>query len=467
MNENNDFDFFGLSEIDKIQDEIEKDLSGETPRETPTYNDESFAKFFLVPGDAHESLEPPVNTAPADFYREKIKPAPEKKSWFGVAAALLFVSTLGMGMLGFGIGAGWAFLTAAGNTAAPDDTPRPATEFTTTTYMHEETIEVESLSDVVELIAPSVVGITTHRDESYFFFGADSSYGSGIIFADSDDRIFIATNLYVVRPGYRWDVTIDNSEPLEARPVGTNDDYDLAVAFIYKSDLIAAGIDRVTTVTFGDSDEMRVGDVVLAIGNAMGEGTAVTRGIISAAERPLYFPGRNHPIPLLQTDAAINYGNSGGPLINTRGEIIGINMDRATRLITDPLLAEGMGYSISSNVAKPILMQIIEDYRMPAIGILGGSLAYDRYNRAAEWGIPALGVIVTEVQPGRPADIAGIVPGDVITSFDGQPIFDMPQLRAAIRAKEIGDIVEIRILRGGSHARTVYVELAMMVRDFF
>ncbi|MCL1878201.1 MAG: PDZ domain-containing protein, partial [Defluviitaleaceae bacterium] len=144
-----------------------------------------------------------------------------------------------------------------------------------------------------------------------------------------------------------------------------------------------------------------------------------------------------------------------------------INMNRATRLMTDPSLAEGMGYSISSNIAAPVLHDIVNNYRMPAIGIGGRSLADDLENRAELWGIPALGVIILDVQQGRAAYNAGLREGDVITSFDGQPIFDMLQLQAAIRAKEIGDIVEMRILRGGSVAITVEVELAKRILEFF
>jgi serine protease Do len=267
--------------------------------------------------------------------------------------------------------------------------------------------------------------------------------------------------------GYRWDVSINGSEPIAARPVGSNYDYDLAVAYIYKEQLLDAGITSIAFATFGNSDEIRIGEVVLAIGNAMGDGTSVTRGIISAEERPVQLPDRFHPIMLLQTDAAINYGNSGGPLINTKGEIIGININQAAGLIIGSSLAEGMNFSISSNVAAPILEEIVATYRMPAMGIVGISLADDAQNRAAEWGIPELGALVVEVQEGRSADRAGILPGDLITSFDGQPIFDMLQLVTAVRTKEIGDIVEVRILRGGSFAITLQVELGMMYRDSF
>lgn len=486
-------EFFGFSEIEKIQEDIEKNLSGElTPKPAPPRED--FANFFLVPQEeipaenAADFFREEITETDTDsnaFYREMIKPAP-KKSWAKVAVILFFVCTVGTGMLGLGIGAGWGFVR--GNAAAASGEANigereaipESVRFTGTSYVFEAVTEepaVASISDMVALLAPSVVGITTYRDERIIpdaRFFSPMSYGSGIIFASTDDRIFIATNLYVVRAGYRWEVSIEGSEPIAAFPVGMPGElvslasaHDLTVAYIYKEQLLAAGIDSVAFATFGDSDEMRIGEVVLAIGNAMGEGTSVTRGIISAGERPVYLPGRNYPITVLQTDAAINYGNSGGPLINTRGEIIGININQAADFIIGSSQAEGMGYSISSNLAAPILREIVASYRTPAIGITGFSLANDRYNRAEYWGIPELGVLVYGVQEGRPAHLAGIQAEDVITAFDGQPIFDMPQLQAAIRSREIGDVVEIRLLRGGSFALTVQVELEMMVRDTF
>lgn len=447
---------------------------------SPKPIDTNFSNFFLVP-NADETGERATNygtgTPEVGFYRETIKSAP-KKPWrkFAAAVSVVLMCTLGMGMLGLGIGAGWAFVQnnaeiATGIISQEQGNNPDGSFLTGTSYVFESvTLEphVAGLSDMVELIAPSVVGITTYRNEREFPLPL-RSYGSGVIFADAHDRIFIATNLYVVRRGYRWDISIEGSDPVPAFPVNYNRDSDLAVVYVYKSALIEVGINTVTFAEFGDSDEMRLGEVVLAIGNAMGEGISVTRGIISAAEREVYIPGRRNPLFVLQTDAAINYGNSGGPLINTRGEIVGINVHQTVERAINfgASQAEGMGYSISSNIAAPILNGIVETYRTPAIGIVGVSLSLDEYNMAAYWGIPELGVLVVAVQEGRPAHYAGIRPNDVITGFDGQPIFDMEQLLSAIRSRQIGDTVEVRILRGGSLAITVQLELAIMVRETF
>ena len=482
VNEDSKKFLFGLTDIDKIQAEIEQDLK--SPSERPLGRISEVKPD--VAGDVirlEDSLLPagsPNNLLPDDlpeWYKQSENvlpesPVPRKSLSMAAAVVLFLVCTLGMGSLGFGIGFGWGVFTGRSDedVAAEVIDDVPDNIYLTGTRPVFETVYAEptvgSLADMIELLVPTVVSITTHRDREASHFLPINTYGSGIIFAEVEDRIFIATSLYVVRRGYRWDVSIGGSQPITARPVEYNREMDLAVLSIYKSQLEAAGIFTIAFASFGDSDTMRVGDVVLAIGNAMGEGTSVTRGVVSAMEKPLSLPlpGRpDHYINVLQTDAAINYGNSGGPLFNTRGEIIGININQVFGVAQ----VEGMGYSISSNLAAPALEAMVSLYRRPAIGISGLSLEDDSLNRAEYWGIPPLGVLVETVAEGRAAYLAGIRPFDVITGFNGQPIFDFTQLQEAIIACAVGDIVEVRILRDGDTPLTLRLELLEMVRETF
>jgi len=531
-NSNKVFHLFGLTEIDKIQQEIQREMQQEAQKEmqheaqkdtqavldpfsgaiapsvAPTappfifvedeYTQDDFPQYApqqytqddfpqYTPQQYTQDDSPqytPQQYTPSQYQTEQqVSPSRHhtphttpKKS--GLVAALLLICTLGTGMLGVGIGAGWAYF----NRQEAVELTQGDTSLTSNSYIFEPIAQtqepaVATLSDMLELVTPSVVGIITYREQdSRSTRTAQTSHGSGIIFADTDDRIYIATNLHVVRGGQRWDITIGDSEPISARPVGDDRSHDLAVLYVEKHALLQEGIDNIAFAAFGDSDQMKIGDTVLAIGHALGSpldtalggGMSVTSGIISALERPVRFPDRAEPRIVLQTDAAINYGNSGGALINTKGEIVGITISPAQDTSgMNGSLSEGMGYGISSNIAVPVLTQIVADERIPAMGVMGVSLADDAENRAGQWNIPALGALILFVQENSPAQRADILPDDVITAFDGQPIFDMPQLQAAVRSKEIGDIVEVRILRGGRFTVTVNVELEMIVRDTF
>ncbi|MCL2840694.1 MAG: S1C family serine protease [Defluviitaleaceae bacterium] len=451
-------DFLKLSDIDSIQEAIEQDLVGKKPSNFLQVDQPIDVKNIFLSADTE------------NFYEELANKVPHQSSttWIGKVVAILLICTIGTGTLGFGLGAGWSFFQ--GHSSIMDDvvvnTSESAT-LTTTSYVFETvaTEDIGSIADIVELLVPSVVGITTHRSEAR---RADfntpppaMSIGSGVIFAECELRIFIATGIYVVFGGTSFDISVGGSPPISAQPVGQDISVEVAVLSVYKSQLVEAGIDSVVIATFGDSEEMRVGDAVFAIGNAMDDGISVTSGVISAAQRE--FVLREYPISILQTDAALNYGSSGGPLINTRGEVIGINMNNATASIFGSSPVEGMGYSLASSIVAPILEDIISAPPLPGIGIVGGTITEET---ALHLGVPALGVYVNAVAEGGGAYMAGILSGDVITGFNGLPVFDMRQLQEAIRSGNIGDIAVVNVIRNGSTLLTFEVELRALVVMF-
>jgi len=493
--ENKKYDVFGSIDIDKIQEEISRDLENTKPfHETvDIFHRPEESRTTDIPVYASEPLLEETHETPdifsthnewlkADivdeqdlsdgvtggFYRETIKNTREKRNlgkWFKKAVAVFLAVTIGMGSLGFGLGAGFGYFNRpeAGQMLDTYDTTTGVT-LTSVGYTFENIVdetEVGTLADIVEFLKPSVVGITSHVEFGQF---SDIRNGSGLIFAENDERIFIVTNYYVVQGGgNQFAISISGSEPLIGRPAGVDNTANVAVLSVEKAELIAAGIDTIVIATFGDSDQMRVGDTVLAIGNAMGYGNAVTRGVISSAEQTVILPTGGHTLPLLQTDAAINYGNSGGPLINTRGEVIGINFDRASSLIFGMTNVEGMGFSISSNIIAPILDDLVNG-RRPALGIRGQTITEEN---AARLGIPAIGVYVSEVMPGRAADRGGMMDADVITGFNGLHVFHWQDLVYAIRSSRIGEEVEVRVLRYGTTAITLHLVLDVMVVENF
>jgi len=436
-----------LQDIDTIKNEIESVLNKE----------ESTDLIYTLP-DTVDTYEI------ESFYRETIKEEPEKKSgsWFKKAVAFFLICTIGTSTLGFGLGAGFGYLNSRNGRNESNIATGQNIEnimLTSTSYSFENVNEVGTVADMIELIMPTVVTITTRRSEDIV---PQMSIGSGIIFAEDEDRIFIATNLYVVTRGQQYDIRINGSDMLRGNPVGLDIGLNLAVLSVYKYQLAEAGVTEIVIASFGDSDQARFGDMVIAIGNAMGEGTSATSGIISAPTRETFLPNNPTPQYFIQTDAAINYGSSGGPLINTRGEVIGININLASLTIFGQLPVEGMAYSIPSNIAYPALMSIITSPRSPAIGIRGGTISEET---ASSLGIPALGVYVSEVTPGHGAFYAGMREGDVITGINGSPVFDMESLRTEIRELQVGETAEVRVIRDGE-AILLRITLGYLIVEF-
>jgi S1-C subfamily serine protease len=295
-------------------------------------------------------------------------------------------------------------------------------------------------------ITPAVVGISTVEIQYDLFFRPveSMSVGSGVIV---DPNGYILTNDHVVGRARKITVILSDGRHYDAERLWSDPTLDLAVIKIKAEDLKVAPL--------GDSDRLAVGELAVAIGNPLGLRfqRTVTAGIISALERSLPV-GNVIMQDLIQTDASINPGNSGGPLINSRGEVIGINTVKASE-------AEAMGFAIPINLAKPIVKSIIEHGRFikPWLGISGIDreiAAY--YNTKVKID---RGILVGGVEPGSPAYKGGIREGDIITHIQGQEINTMAKLRMVLYNLEVGQTVEIRVLRDNKE-RIISVTLEEM-----
>ncbi len=295
-----------------------------------------------------------------------------------------------------------------------------------------------SLQDIYEACIPSVVSITTK------LYGGSSS-GTGVVLSANG---YIVTNYHVIEDAQSITVLLTDNRQLAARIVGSDPVSDLAVLSVEAEDLISA--------QFGDSDTLRVGDTVVAIGDPLGveyRGT-MTNGIISAINRNVSINGRT--MNLIQTNAALNSGNSGGPLINAYGQVIGINTIKIGTF-ADNAGVEGLGFAIPSATVKDIVTQIISQGYVsgrPKLGITGESISlfYQRYYR-----LPA-GLFVTDIAPGSNVEKAGLEVGDVLISVDGSKVYSQNDLDTLLYQYSAGDVVTLVVYRGG---RTMQAEIPL------
>jgi S1-C subfamily serine protease len=306
-------------------------------------------------------------------------------------------------------------------------------------------VQEEAFVSVYEQVNPSVVNILV-----------GSGQGSGFLF---DRAGHIVTNNHVVADGGQIVVNFDDGRQLPATIVGTDPSSDLAVIQVD-----ASQISDITPVSLANSDALKVGQIVIAIGSPFGLQSSMTTGIISALDR--LFPGAVGPdgtayqIPnIIQTDAAINPGNSGGPLLNLRGEVIGVN----TAIESPVRGSSGIGYAVPSNIVNNIVPQIIANGRVetPWLGIAGGLITEEA---AVALGLPANqnGILISDVIAGSPAANAGLRGGsnpDVIIGVDGRQITAFDDLLGyLVQQTVVGQAVELQILRDGQ-PQTVNVTL--------
>ena len=317
-------------------------------------------------------------------------------------------------------------------------------------------------AEIFERVNPSVVNIVSNvltRSGS----GSDrmqtipNGLGSGVIFHEDNEKVYIATNYHVIRNANSVQILISGNEKgVSASLVGKEEEADLAVISILKADLAKIGIHEVSVALFGDSDLTGVGEEVLAIGNALGEGNSVTNGIISAKDKIINVEDKT--LDVIQTNAQINKGNSGGALVNMNGEVIGINTAKIISSYREPV--EGVGYSIASNIAKPILENLmnnaVSDARRPILGITGGNITE---NVANMYNLPILGIHVADIMENSGADKAGMQVGDIIVGLNGEPCLRIEQLQEELSNFEVGDKVSVHIIRGGVNQIVLNVTL--------
>lgn len=303
------------------------------------------------------------------------------------------------------------------------------------------------VSSIAEAAMPSLVAITNQSvQEMQNWFGQSQVYesessGTGIIVGQTDTELLIVTNNHVVEGAQTLSVGFIDETAAEAQIKGTDSDHDIAVVSVNLSDLSADTLSQIKIIEIGSSSDLKVGEQVVAIGNALGYGQSVTTGIVSALNRPVTIDGITNE--LIQTDAAINPGNSGGALLNMSGQLVGINSAKYS-----DTTVEGMGYAIPVDdvidIIEELMNRTVRTEKAPEgqqgyLGITG----QDVTSEVAEAYDMPRGVYITSVEAGSAAEAAGLQKGDIITKFDGTSVSSLSDLQELISYYSSGETVEV------------------------
>lgn len=393
-------------------------------------------------------------------YRETVQAPRKKNSWARKAAGITAAAVL-FGTVAGGVMTGVNYVGARLTGLADITATAPAeTEGTTTAQVPEtsaasnngSTTAVSTVTDVssiAEKAMPSLVAINdTMTVEQNNFFGMPQTYqaqssGSGIIVGQNDTELLIATNKHVVSGATDMKVTFTDSTQVAAAVKGTDSATDLAIIAVKLSDIPSDTMSKIKVATLGNSDNVKVGQQVIAIGNALGYGQSLTVGYISALDREITDEnGIQHTY--IQTDAAINPGNSGGALLDLNGNVIGINA--AKNASTE---VEGMGFAIPISKAQEILNNLMTKKTREAVdesaqGYLGIQGTNIDANASKEYGMP-VGIYVYKIVEGGAAANSDLKEKDIITKFDGQSVTNMEELKQMLTYYEGGSTVSLTV----------------------
>lgn len=381
-----------------------------------------------------------------------------RKAMVSVSLGLFFGLFAGIGF--YAVQQGTGMLKTGTDTAVVSEIAAEATTESTQSSVQSATnvTYVESdVSDVVEKVMPAMVSIVNNFTETANVFGQqytqeEAASGSGIIVGKTDDELLIVSNNHVVESADKLTVTFIDGSEAQAQVKGLDSDMDLAVIAVSLNDLSDDTKNAITVATLGSSDDLKLGEPVIAIGNALGYGQSVTNGIVSALNREITLENGSTGLEngstgtFIQTNAAINPGNSGGALLNMNGEVIGINSNKI-----GGTAVEGMGYAIPITSASPIIADLMERQTRTKVaedevGYIGISRQEVTSQISQMYNMPE-GIYVVSVEEGSAAANAGIMKGDIITKFDGSSISSYSDLQKTLQYYAAGDSATITVQR--------------------
>lgn len=402
------------------------------------------------------------------------KPMTTGKKWAMVVSMALVFGLIAGGTM-FGVNTVGNMITGTGSHYTQLSQTETASSSAANSSSDSSSTASGTVAEVAQNAMPSLVTISTMSvEEMQSFFGGTQQYevqgaGTGVIVGENDTELLIATNYHVVEGATSLSVGFVDEQSVEGAIKGTDVNNDLAIVSVKLSDIPEDTMNQIKIATIGDSDELQLGDQVVAIGNALGYGQSVTSGYVSALNRDLtltYSDGTTiQSTGLIQTDAAINSGNSGGALLNMNGELIGINEAKSSSS-TGGASVDNVGFAIPIDKAQSSLQEMmnmetrekVDESQASYMGIQGSDVSTEvtqLYN------IPA-GVVVAQVVENSPAAEAGIQQGDIITELDGRTISSMSQLQDTLQYYAAGETVDIVVQRsgnGGYEAQTLSITL--------
>ena len=348
---------------------------------------------------------------------------------------------------------------SSNNKTINDDKNQIELKYTESSKVKSEGVYITDVSEVVEEVMPSIVAITSKTvidsgrfGPSYYGYGngngnsrkyTTEGAGSGVIVATDDDEIFVLTNYHVVQGASELSVKFIDDESLDAEVKGTSERFDVAIVSVSKKNMKKETLEKIKIATIGNSDELKVGNGIIAIGNALGYGQSVTTGVVSALKREVKTD--DYTQEMIQIDAAINGGNSGGALLNSKGEVIGINTAKySSNSLSSSASIEGMGFAIPISDVEGIIKDLINGKNDEG-GITIGIEGYmTNSGELANYRMPE-GFYVSAITKDGNAEKSDLDIGNIIVEIDGKKVTSLDVIRKVLNQKEKGDKVTLKV----------------------